>query len=70
MTYRSTQLEVILEKPLKQECPYLAKGQVSGDVMRRSIRYAIERHRADDALRRSEELYRALVDTSPNRASR
>jgi two-component system sensor histidine kinase UhpB len=44
---------------------YLVKGQVDGDVMRRSIRYAIERHRADDALRRSEELYRTLVDTSP-----
>ncbi len=45
---------------------YLVKGQVGGDVMRRSIRYAIERHRADDAMRRSEELYRTLVDTSPD----
>lgn len=48
---------------------YLVKGQVDGDAMRRSIRYAIERHRADDAMRRSEELYRTLVDTSPDSIS-
>jgi len=48
---------------------YLVKGQVDGDDMWRSIRYAIERHRADDALRRSEELYRTLVDASPDSIS-
>jgi PAS domain S-box-containing protein len=48
---------------------YLVKGQIDGDVMRRSIRYAIERHRAEDAMRRSEELYRTLVDTSPDSIS-
>ena len=32
----------------------------------RSIRHAIERQQADDALRRSEELYRTLVDASPD----
>lgn len=48
---------------------YLVKGQIDGDVLRRSIRYAIERHRAEDALRESEELHRTLVDTSPDSIS-
>jgi two-component system, NarL family, sensor histidine kinase UhpB len=48
---------------------YLVKGQVNGHAMRRSIRYAMERHQAGGALRESEELYRTLVDTSPDSIS-
>jgi len=48
---------------------YLVKGQVDGDIMRRSIKYAIDRHRADEALRESEKLYRTLVNTSPDSIS-
>src|SRR5687767_4503237 len=33
---------------------YLTKGQISGDLLHRSIRYAIERNRAETALRQSE----------------
>ncbi len=43
---------------------YLIKGQVSGPVLYRSIRYAVERHAADTALRRSEARYRNLVEGS------
>jgi two-component system, cell cycle sensor histidine kinase and response regulator CckA len=43
---------------------YLVKGQVSGQVLYHSIRYAIERHRIDGELRKSEARYRNLVDGS------
>lgn len=73
-------LPIVILTGLSEECvvsraleagaqDYLVKGQVDGDDMRRSIRYAIERHLADDALRRSEELYRTLVDASPDSIS-
>jgi PAS domain S-box-containing protein len=49
---------------------YLVKGSVHGDLLRRAIRYALERHRMarerEDhicALRTSEARYRQLVDT-------
>ncbi|MBW4614545.1 MAG: response regulator [Desmonostoc vinosum HA7617-LM4] len=44
---------------------YLVKGQVSGDLLVRSMRYAIERQRADDALRHSEERFRVALKNSP-----
>jgi PAS domain S-box-containing protein len=40
---------------------YLVKGQGSGDTIARVIRYSIERKNAQEALRRSEELYRTVV---------
>lgn len=40
---------------------YLIKGRGDGDVVTRSIRYAIERERAESALRESEERFRSLV---------
>ncbi len=43
---------------------YLIKGQGDGDLIARSIRYAIERQRAEEALQQSEERYRAVVEQS------
>lgn len=44
---------------------YLIKGQVTGDLLVRSMRYAIERQRADNALRQSEERFRVALKNSP-----
>jgi len=41
---------------------YLPKGDVDSRLLLRSIRYAIERHRTETALRRSEKEYRSLID--------
>jgi PAS domain S-box-containing protein len=40
---------------------YLIKGQEDGELMVRSIRYAIERQRIEEELRQSEERFRLLV---------
>ena len=42
---------------------YLVKGDFSGGLLVRAIRYAIERKRSEEALRESEQKYRLLVDT-------
>jgi PAS domain S-box-containing protein len=44
---------------------YLEKGKIDPDVMERTIRYAIERARAEAALRRSEARHRAMFDHLP-----
>jgi two-component system, cell cycle sensor histidine kinase and response regulator CckA len=44
---------------------YLVKGQVNGDLLFRSMRYAIERQRTEEALRRSEERFRVALKNSP-----
>jgi PAS domain S-box-containing protein len=41
---------------------YLVKGTVESVLLRRAMRYAIERFRAEQALRRSQEEYRSLID--------
>jgi two-component system sensor histidine kinase KdpD len=41
---------------------YLIKGALDANLLRRSVRYAIERASADAALRQSEEKYRNLVE--------
>ncbi|BAZ11938.1 multi-sensor hybrid histidine kinase [Calothrix sp. NIES-4071] len=41
---------------------YLLKGQVSGNLLVRSMRYAIERQRAEEALRQSEATFRQLAE--------
>ena len=41
---------------------YLVKGQVDGNLLSRSIRYAIERNKAEQALRDSEEQLRLVVE--------
>jgi PAS domain S-box-containing protein len=42
---------------------YLIKGQIEASILERSIRYAIERKRAEEALRESEARYRSLFET-------
>ncbi|WGV27345.1 hybrid sensor histidine kinase/response regulator [Halotia branconii] len=44
---------------------YLVKGKVTGDLLVRSMRYAIERQRVEDALRQSEERFRVALKNSP-----
>ncbi|MDH6055683.1 hybrid sensor histidine kinase/response regulator [Umezakia ovalisporum] len=44
---------------------YLIKGQVTGDLLVRSMRYAIERQRSENALRQSEERFRVALKNSP-----
>jgi PAS domain S-box-containing protein/putative nucleotidyltransferase with HDIG domain len=46
---------------------YLIKGQVGSAVLLRSIRYAIERKQAEDALRTSEGTYRTLLENLPQK---
>ncbi len=41
---------------------YLVKGDVETRLLDRAIRYAIERHRTETALRASQEEYRSLID--------
>ncbi len=43
---------------------YLIKGQFEAPLLERSIRYAIERRRAEENLRESEKRFRALVEKS------
>lgn len=43
---------------------YLVKGQVDGRLLHHAIRYAAARHQTSEALRRSEQRYRSLVDAS------
>jgi PAS domain S-box-containing protein len=41
---------------------YLIKDNIDSKLLRRSIRYAIDRHRIESELRRSEEAYRSLIN--------
>jgi len=45
---------------------YLVKGEISGPLLMRVVRYAIERKQVEAVLRASEARYRTLVETSPN----
>jgi PAS domain S-box-containing protein/putative nucleotidyltransferase with HDIG domain len=45
---------------------YLVKGQISGDLLVRSIRHAIQREEGDKLLRESRERYQGLVDMMPD----
>ncbi len=48
---------------------YLIKGQVTGPLLARVLRHAIERKRADEALREKEEHYRTLIENLPDAVS-
>jgi PAS domain S-box-containing protein len=45
---------------------YLVKGEISGPLVLRVVRYAIERKQVEAVIRASETRYRTLVETSPN----
>lgn len=45
---------------------YLPKNDISNLLLRRTIRYAIERKRSETALRRSEEKRRAVLENAPD----
>ena len=45
---------------------HLVKGHLSENVLPRSIRYAIERRRAERTLAESEKRYRLLIEQSPD----
>lgn len=45
---------------------YLVKGQADAQALVRSMRYAIERSRSEQALRESEERYRFLFENNPH----
>ena len=42
---------------------YLVKGKINGEIVYRSIRYAIERKKAENGLRESEKKYKNIADT-------
>src|SRR5919202_4030552 len=54
--------EVALQSLKRGAQDYLVKGRGGGDTIARVIRYSIERKNAQEALRRSEELYRTVVE--------
>jgi PAS domain S-box-containing protein len=43
---------------------YLTKGRIDGPLLVRSMRYAMERQRADDVLRKNERRFRKLIENS------
>lgn len=59
-------LEMALHAVRNGAQDYLVKGQISGDLLMRSIRHAIQREETDKLLRESRERYQSLVDMMPD----
>jgi PAS domain S-box-containing protein len=57
--------EVDLEAMRAGAVDYLQKGMTDPEPMERALRYAVERHRAQEELRRSEERHRGMFDHLP-----
>ncbi len=57
-------METALQAVARGAEDYLIKGRVDPALLRRSLAYSIERKRMETALRRSEELYRRIVETT------
>jgi len=57
--------QVDLEAMEAGAADYLVKGRIYPEVLERAIRYALERHRAAQALRESEEHHRSMFDHLP-----
>ncbi|MEX2526521.1 MAG: PAS domain S-box protein [Gemmatimonadota bacterium] len=64
LTGRSSR-EVDMEAMAAGADDYLVKGQVGPELLERTIRYAMERHRAQEELRDSEERHRSMFDHLP-----
>jgi PAS domain S-box-containing protein len=58
--------EIALEAVRKGAQDYIVKGQVDGQLLVRSINYAIERKKTQEALRNSEEKLRRILESSPD----
>ena len=56
--------EVDLEAMAAGAADYLVKGRIDATLLERSIRYALERKRAQDALKASQEYARNLIESS------
>lgn len=60
--------ELALEAVRHGAQDYLVKGKIDDYVLGKALRYAIERKRLEERLRRNEELYRAFARNFPNGA--
>jgi PAS domain S-box-containing protein len=57
--------EIDIEAMKAGAADYLIKGQLTPDMLERAIRYAIERKRAEENLRRERDLISRIMETSP-----
>lgn len=57
-------LEIDLRAMAAGAADYLVKGRIDAPLLERSIRYALERHRAEEAMRESEARYRLLAENA------
>ena len=57
-------LEIDLRAMAAGAADYLVKGRIDAPLLERSIRYALERYRAQEALRESEARYRLLAENA------
>ncbi len=56
--------EIDMEAMKAGAADYLIKGQLDSSLLERSIRYAVERRRAEETLKESEQKYRTLLETA------